>query len=766
VACALGYPAFGGGFLAPPVSDQYLGGYAVREFGTAMLRSGHLPLWNPYLFGGMPFIAAFDGDIFYPPTLLMRLIMPADRAVTWAFTLHVMLAGWFTYGWLRATGLPFAAAMVGGFAYELGGPVSSYVLPGHDGKLYVSAILPLALWLTVRGVRDGRRWSWPALALAVGCAALSPHPQLLEYLLLTLAAYALFVAIDSTSIASRETATRRLGATAAAVTLGLAISAVQFIPVAQFVAWSPRGSPTTGAGTYAYATQFSMPVEDLPNVYLPQFSGMLEHYWGGLGTHWSSEYLGAAVLVLAGAGLLAPAPDRWRGVRFWVGLAIVGTLWSLGNHTPLYHLVYALVPGTRYFRVPAAAVVVVSLAVAALAADGAASVLKRRVRVRYAVAWAAAAALVALPPVVGALTEWTAQHLGAPWTPGLAAANAGAAARGALRCLGVVVLATGVIALRRDDKLSAGVTGVALTALVALDLWSVERHYWRFASPAAMTFASDAAIDTLRHEAQPVRVLAWPIGHAQQAHDAEIAGDGLMIHRLRQVLGYHGNSVKRYDDLSWTTDGSQPLFTPHLWRLLNIGYVLTTSPQLPFGGGTRVVGPIVDAAGDSIYLYRLVGAHPVAWLTTTAMSLPDTLARLQVIDSSFDLDRIALLEPAARLAPPVPVGPTSAPPGPVTATRYEPGRMQFAFDRPSPPGAMLVVSENYYPGWQATANGSPLRVWRADYALIGVRLPAGTTAVDLTFSSPAATVGFAVTALAALTALVWLTLALRTPRRA
>ena len=366
-ACVLAYPVFGGGFLVSTHSDQYIGGYAVREFGAAVMRSGHLPLWNPYLFGGMPFVGAFDGDIFYPPTMLMRLTMRSDLAVTWAFIVHVILAGWCTYAWLRATGLKFAPAGIGGLAYELGGPVASYVSPGHDGKLYVSALLPLVLCLVVLGVRDGRRWCWPALALTVGCAALAPHPQIFEYLLLTAGAYALFLA--SGLPRGTRVAVQRLGTAFAAVVLGLVMSAVQFLPVAQFVAWSPRGSRSTGAGTYAYATQFSMPFEDLPNIYLPQFSGMLDRYWGGLGTHWFSEYLGASVLVLAGAALVAAGADRRRGVRFWEAVAVVGTLWSLGRYTPLYHLVYTLVPGTSYFRVPAAAFVVVGLAVAALAAE-------------------------------------------------------------------------------------------------------------------------------------------------------------------------------------------------------------------------------------------------------------------------------------------------------------------------------------------------------------------------------------------------------------
>src|SRR2546422_7098556 len=42
-------------------------------------RTGHLPLWNPEIFGGMPFVAAGSGDIFYP-TWLLRFLVPVTTA--------------------------------------------------------------------------------------------------------------------------------------------------------------------------------------------------------------------------------------------------------------------------------------------------------------------------------------------------------------------------------------------------------------------------------------------------------------------------------------------------------------------------------------------------------------------------------------------------------------------------------------------------------------------------------------------------------------
>ena len=207
---ALAYPVFAGQFLVNPSSDQYIAGFAFRDFAAQSLRAGQgIPHWNPYLFGGLPYVAAMHGDVFYP-TALLRMVMPTDLAMTWGFVLHLFAAGLFTYGFLRAWGLGFSASLVGGMAYLLCGPIASYASPGHDGKLFVSALLPLALWILVYGVRDGRAWAWGAFAITIGLAVLSPHPQLLQYLLLTAGAFALLSLRLSTRALSASLCSVRL----------------------------------------------------------------------------------------------------------------------------------------------------------------------------------------------------------------------------------------------------------------------------------------------------------------------------------------------------------------------------------------------------------------------------------------------------------------------------------------------------------------------------------------------------------------------------
>lgn len=120
--------------------------------------------------------------------------------MTWGFIVHMVLAGLFTFGFLRAAGVRFQAACIGAVAYLLSGAMASYASPGHDGKLFVSSLLPAALWALTLGMRDGRRAAWGALAVVVGLAVLSPHPQLLQYMLLISGAYALWLALKPQAV--------------------------------------------------------------------------------------------------------------------------------------------------------------------------------------------------------------------------------------------------------------------------------------------------------------------------------------------------------------------------------------------------------------------------------------------------------------------------------------------------------------------------------------------------------------------------------------
>jgi hypothetical protein len=761
---ALGFPALAGKFLVGPNSDQYIAGYAFREFAASTLKAtGSFPLWNPYQFGGMPFVAAMHGDIFYP-TFLLRMVLPTDVAMTWGFMIHVFLAGAFAYLFMRRAGFGFAGSLVGGLAYMLSGHIATFISPGHDGKLFVSALFPLLLWTILAWVRDGRLWAIGALAAVVGLDILTPHPQLLEYSLLAAGAYAIVLAVGLVrdGRADARTAIIRLAGALIAVAIGLAIGAIQFLPVREYVGWSPRAS---GIGTYDRATSYAKNPQEILNAYLPEFTGILDHYWGPNVIHFQGDYVGVVVLMLAGLGLGGMRKDpRSRELWFWAITVLVALLWALGAHTPFYNIPFYLIPGTKYFRAPDSVFFVGTLGIAVLAAKGVERALAREVSRRYVIGWVGFAVVVLLLAATGALTAF-ARTVAPEGRLDAVDANNGALIYGAFRCL--VFVAVGALAIYKSDELGkrAGRFApiVAIALLTALDLFVVNKQYWFFSEPAAKIYPSDSALDYLRKLPQPGRVIAL---HIQNGGDVALySGSELMVHRLLNPLGYHGNELARYNTIVAIPQGSGPsdesirqiLMNSNVRRLTATQYILANGHELAgvLQGVVQVAGPSTeDMSGNSNYVYKLAGTAPFAWVAPTIVKAPDDAVLATVMNSRFDIQTAALFDPAAPVKEGPKITTLPAPTGIVVhVDSYAPGKITLTLDQPAPAGSALVVAENYYPGWKATVDGKTAPIGRAQYSMIGVELPSGARKIELAFTSATYETGKAITLTAIVLAL-------------
>ncbi len=758
----LAYPALSGQFLVNIYSDQYIAGYSFREFGAQVLRAtGGFALWNPYLFGGMPYVGAMHGDIFYP-TALLRMAMPTDAAMTWGMIIHYMLGGFATYVFLRALGLRFFGALVGAVAYMLSGWNASYVNPGHDGKIFVGAMLPLAMLCLVRGIRDGRNAAWGGLAVIVGLGMLSPHPQLMSYLLMGCGVFALYLAFGlGPAGPARPIAIRRLAFALGAIVLGFAISAIQYLPVMEYTPFSPRA----GGRDYAFATSFSFPPVELFNTLIPEFTGILDKYWGPNRIHHHSEYIGAAVWLLVVAAFRSRV--RTRDVYFWGGFVVLFTLWAMGGFTPFYELIYALVPGSKFFRAPSTVFFVATFAMAVLAGYGAQGLLDKAPSRRFLVAAGASIGVILVLGVTGMLSG-LAGAFAAPEVAELVTRNASDLMTGSVRAMFFAALVLAVAYGRGSQKLTPTVAGWALVVLVALDLTSVMRTYWTFSKPASASFATDPAIEYIKKATatEPGRVIDVAIERSGPPRDPELGYSGLMAHGIRQTKGYHGNELRRYDDLiGHEEEGYPQLANPNFWALSNSRFFLTDVAKFPLEGTKLVAGPVRDAHGSTVYVYELPGDNRAAWVAPAIIKAADSVTLTTVLDPRFPVHSVAIFNDSAD----VKVAQLSAPPAPldlpVSVSRYDPGAISITLGAPAPAGSALVVSENFYPGWNATVDGKPVTASRAMYSLIGVPLPAGAKSVELRFTSASYAKGKTITLAALGLALLLLAGGVVTDRR-
>jgi len=336
-----------------------------------------------------------------------------------------------------------------------------------------------------------------------------------------------------------------------------------------------------------------------------------------------------------------------------------------------------------------------------------------------------------------------------------------------------VALTVAALFFYARGRLSATLVGAALAAIVAIDLWSVERQYWQFSPPAKVLFATDPALELLKKQPEPGRVVVYGQGDSgivasdpYFGTDTQGRGTGLMVHGIRSVAGYHGNEIGRYQTLMdmRLPNGAPAMISPTFWRHENARFLYTNAP-LADSAVKLLVGPVRNSAGSTVYLYRLPGDNPYAWVASAIAKAPDSDAEAAVLDPRFDPARIAVFDTSANVQ--ANVGRTPPEPLALTAdTRaFGPGRADVALSAPAPAGSALVVAENYYPGWQATVDGRAVPTYRADFNLIGVPLPAGARSVALRYHDPAATTGRIITIVALLIALAALGAGLAADRR-
>ena len=729
----LSLPMLTGKWLANPLSDQYAAGYAFRAWGTEWWkRLGSVPLWEPELFGGMPFVGASHGDIFYP-TSFLRLLLPVQTVINLNFVIHFIAAGLFTYLLLRRFRLSWAGAVTGGLAYELTGLLASYPSPGHDGKLFASAALPLVLLALVLALRE-RRWEGYGLLAAGVALSLLGHFQMAYYVLIAAGLFALYLTFDPETPGELPARIGRLGFALGAVLLGYGVAMVQVLPFIQYIPFSPRAQGYHG---FEGATSYAVPWAHVPSFFFRDFVGARDTYWGPNPIKLHSEYLGLPVVALAvlGAGGVA----RRRLILWLGGIGLLFLLISMGAATPFYRVWWSVMPLVSKTRAPGMAFFIPAFVTACFAGLGVER-LERREGARHVMPWLIAAGVVIVLGATGALGTFAANLAGAldPGREAVARADSGSIALGALTSgaalLLVALVARAQLRAPRTDGLLLG----ALLLVVSGDLWLGARPFWLYSLPPRETiYRPDGVTDRLRQTPLPFRALDLGV----------YPGNGvtLMAFDVPQILGTPFNEIRYYDELFDRDQGFSNLRYKALWDLYAVRYVLVPSgaqqPPGLFDGFTRVLAGVPTAAGTAADVLERTDPAPWARVVPGALNVDTSRIIPALLNPQMDYGRLVLLAPDAGLRP----APLTAMPAPsrarATVTAWRPGRMSIELNPAPDSASYVVVAENWYPDWRATVDGTPVRTVRGDWALLTVPVPAGARKVELSFASPGYVVG-------------------------
>ena len=734
-------------------SDYLAAGYFSHEFISERLADGALPKWVPHIYGGVPWFAN-PGSTYYPFRFVVDLLFAPHRIFAAFYVIQFTLAGIGTYLLARELDVRRWAAFVGGLAFMFTGLVVSYILAGHEGRIIVATFTPLFLFFLHRGVRTGGAAWFGGAALTLGFSLLSFQIQSNYYLLLLGAAWGVFALVRCRVRGPRPLA-GRLALGLGAVAAGFLMAAINFLPFLGYVDASPRAGEGRG---YEYATSWDMPPAEITGLVLPEQAGLLELYQGANPFKLHMEYVGAVVLLLVVLAAYYGRRDRY--VWFFAATAIIGLTFSFGGHTPVYRLYYALLPGTEKFRSPSISFFVVSFALVMIATLG----LEALARVRAAAGAGAhraasgrgrgaggktataqpARAVGARAPgdaavwLIGAVVGLALIILVLAGGTGTATEHGRALARGAFRLFFVTGLAGATLWAWLGGRLPTRAAVLALTVLTVTDLWIVDRRFFRTVDAPRIMMAPDEVVEFLR--GQPERFRVWslpPMVPGQQEY-----GGGLRNYLMRfdidQAGGEHGNQLQSYNqyvgagettyvdwhnfmaDLQGLVDPSIPTANPRPNFLAgaNVRYIVSTIPLpgLPerFRGRTGIV-------------YEVEDALPRAFLVGSAVTAAPPDGGLEVLRSpEFDpASTVVVYEPIEAPLPGTAVS------GRARIVAYEPDRVAVNVRADSP--ALLVLADNFYPGWEATVDGEAAPIHRANHTFRAVPVPAGEHEVVFRF---------------------------------
>ncbi|MFH2202518.1 MAG: hypothetical protein ABIJ96_05355 [Elusimicrobiota bacterium] len=345
--------------------------YPWKAAAAERVLQGAVPLWNPYIYLGMPLAAEMQCAVWYPGSLPFYFFnFPTALAVF--HTVHFGLVGMFSYLWLRRLGFSRAAAWGGAAVFMLCGSVVSRIpfLNHISTIMFFPALLLLARFPVLLG-------------LVFALAFFGGYPTMLIGEIA--AAWLLHVLIEGRG----RRALRAARVWAAAAVLGLGLAACLFLPAAQLAAGSKRGQGMEAPEVLTW----SFRPGDLVQLTAPPLIPAGE--FSPTGLWWKTVYFGFGGCAAAAAGLLAAGPAAAAAAAGYIGAVL---LILLGDGNPVSHFIWTYFLPLKYVRYPGNMAYLLLPAAALLIARG----LHRR---RWA--WGAAAVIAVELGVYAAVSQPT-----------------------------------------------------------------------------------------------------------------------------------------------------------------------------------------------------------------------------------------------------------------------------------------------------------------------------------------------------------------------
>lgn len=682
-----------------------------REFARDVIADGYLPLWNPLLGFGAPLIANYQSALFYPPNAVLFLVGPA-----WGQGLlvlaHLIWAGLGMRNLVKELGLGEFAQTVAGLSFSLSG-----YMVARSGFLTINAAAAWLPWIILMVERLVKRRSTSSsirsdirsiilLSLALALQWLAGHAQTSWYSLILAVAWMIW---RSNSLGRLRGIVRSsLGFILSGI-LAFLISAVQLLPVLEYLLQSQRASELE----VEFAFTYSFWPWRLLGLLMPNLFGNPAHgdFWGYANFWEDAIYIGVLPVFLAGLYLFRKILDKKGGsfARFLFFVGLCTFLLALGKNTPLFPFLFEHIPTFDLFQAPARWSILLVFSLSLLAALGVEEWEKgeliRLFWVRLGTVGAVAITVIAM------LSSIVLPDIKASFIPAVAMFGIWTSLLGFLAwqkrlrpnpfwpIIGCLLVSIDLI--WAGSGLSPTVDLAVYQGQSALPgkVSAIHRLYMDSEMEYALKYEETHRFDTFNPgiDWRSVRDVGLP--------------NTTMLDSLASINNFDPILTDRY--VSWL-QGVEALsrqLRDKWFRFVDVGWVADW-----------------DSSGIESVTYLELPDPRRAHLIGEVNWIEDGDQVLETIfRDDFDPFKTVVLEPDGQI-----VNRNWGSDGKITIVEQaDPNLVQLVIEAHS--DTMLVLSDQWFPGWRAYLDGMETKIFRADYLFRAIPVPPGSHTVEFKY---------------------------------
>ena len=698
---------------------------------------GQFPLWQPWIFSGMPTADAFTYiSSLYFPNYVLNLLFQSSHLNQ---LLHLIFTGLGGFVFLRFLGLSKIVAFMGATAFMITPFMITMIVFGHGSQMMTAAYLPWIMWMTIKVMTKPSFCGVGLLAVLMGFQLQRAHAQIAYYTWMLAGAYVLFYLLWNINN-TKETKIKwlGLGGFLAASLLGIGIALLIYLPSIEYTPFSVRGGGVGGGAGYNYATSWSFSPKELLTFIIPSALGFGgQTYWGNMPFTDYPNYMGIVILVLAAIGFVHRRdPLMW----FLLGTSILAIFISFGkNLSIIYDIFYSFFPYFNKFRVPAMILILVQFNTSMMAALGLNYLLTLHKQVIPRWFWICTGLLAFYLLILTFGQSFLQQLVSSSFTPPRTQDPRTIQAINSLRwdmwledALTMVLILAAFFGLTWafiNQKIAKNGFTIAVTLLALTDIGIVDRKIIQpdKQSGRASQLMSSSIIDRYFQHDQITKILTDDSEKPFRVYPAGalFSESRILAFGIESVGGYHPAKLKIYNDFLQRTNNAGTL---PLMRMLNVKYLLSPQP-INFPGLIQIrQGKMKTGRGNlPVTLYELDDFQPRAWFVEnvevhTGKNLPWGTFTAQ----SFDPGRTAFISQTD-------IGSNrSFTLGSVTDIQYS--LHELTVKTESTAEGFLVISEVYYPlRWKAKIDGKEVKYFETNGVIRGLIVPPGNHEVKFIY---------------------------------